>query len=132
MYTHVSRTTKKIYSTTKSYLLILSGIILHAFVPHIAFAQSKICLLDNPAVKGITKYILYPACLINKIIIPLAVSIEILLFVVGIVRYLANAESEKERAEGNKFMLWGIIALFVTVAFWGLVGILSNTLQIGR
>jgi hypothetical protein len=132
MYTSLTHFIKKIRSTSSGYLLVIGVLIVNTLIPQTAFAANKFCLLDNPAVKGITKYILYPACLINKLIIPLAVSIEILFFVIGVIRYLANAENEKERTEGNKFMVWGIVALLVTFCFWGLVGILSNTFQIGR
>ena len=48
-------------------------------------------------------------------------------FIWGVIQYFLNAENEEKRKKGKSFMLWGIIALFVMVSVWGLVGVLSNT-----
>lgn len=84
-----------------------------------------------PGVKGVQKLLLYPACFVNKFIIPLAIALELMLFIVGIIRYVSNAENEEKRNEGNKFIGWGIIALFVTISIWGILGLVANTVQLG-
>jgi hypothetical protein len=41
-------------------------------------------------------------------------------------------EIEEKRKAGKSFMIWGLIALFVMVSIWGLVGVLSNTFGINK
>ncbi len=69
----------------------------------------------------------YFTCIISESIMPLLISLAVLGFVWGIIKYFLNPENEKERGKGRDFMLWGLIALFVIVAFWGIVEILTNT-----
>ncbi len=38
-----------------------------------------------------------------------------------------DASNEAERAKAKKFMLWGIVALFVMVSVWGLVNVLKSS-----
>jgi len=100
------------------------------FLPQ--FVSAAVCNINSFSVKGIGKYLLYPACIITKILVPLAIVLELVLFISGIVRYIANADNETERSKGNKFMIWGLIALFVTLSVWGIIGLISNTLQLGK
>jgi fumarate reductase subunit D len=69
----------------------------------------------------------FATCRISDLLIPLFVVIALFLFIYGVFRYLASATSDKARKEGSFFMLWGIIALFVILSVWGLVGVLRNT-----
>jgi hypothetical protein len=57
----------------------------------------------------------------------LLASLALLIFIIGVVRFIATAGDEKGRAEGRQLMLWGTIALFVMVAVWGLVAIIKTT-----
>lgn len=67
---------------------------------------------------------------INNKTIPLMVSIALLVFFWGIVRYL-YAAGGTEKEESKKFLFWGVISLFVMTAIWGIVGILTNFIGIG-
>lgn len=69
----------------------------------------------------------YFTCIISESIMPLLISLAVLGFVWGVIKYFLNPANEKEREKGRDFMLWGLIALFVIVAFWGIVEILTNT-----
>lgn len=61
-------------------------------------------------------------------LIPLIFGIAIVVFLWGIVKFFfINSDDSGSRDEGKKFMIWGIIALFVMVGFWGFVNILNNT-----
>ncbi len=64
--------------------------------------------------------------LIN-LLIPLVIGIAMFLFLWGLIKYITAGGDDKSTAEARKFMLFGIIALFVMVSVWGLVGILVNT-----
>jgi hypothetical protein len=56
------------------------------------------------------------------------ISLSILSMVYGIYKhFIHNGDSPASRAEGGKYVLWGIFAIFVILSFWGLVSILVNT-----
>lgn len=67
------------------------------------------------------------SCTLIEFIVPLLFSLAVVMFIWGIIQYFLNAENEEKRKKGKSFMLWGIIALFVMISMWGLVGVLSNT-----
>lgn len=59
----------------------------------------------------------------------LLVALTVLVFMYGLMKYMFKGqESDEARSDGRKFMLWGIIGLFVMTSIWGLVGILANTI----
>ena len=59
--------------------------------------------------------------------IPIVIGLGLLLFLWGVLRHLLTKD-EIQKEEARKFMLWGIIALFVMTAVWGFVNILKSTL----
>lgn len=61
-------------------------------------------------------------------IVPLLVAIAVLVFFWGIVKFISHAGDEKTHEEGKQFMIWGMIALFVMVALWSIVGYFQETL----
>ena len=65
--------------------------------------------------------------IISDSLIPLIVAIALAVFTWGIVQYLINADNEEKRKEGRKFMIWGILALFVMISVWALVAVLTET-----
>jgi len=83
---------------------------------------------SKDTIKGILDY---PTCIINRYLIPIATFGALLLFMIGIIRYVVNADKDEERKKGSQFIMWGLIALFVMLAIWGLVAFIQNTLQIG-
>ena len=61
--------------------------------------------------------------------IPLIISLTVVVFLYGVFKYIfANGGEDKEK--GRDFMIWGIIGLFIMVSVWGLVAILSDTLNL--
>ncbi len=63
--------------------------------------------------------------------ISLTMLLAFLFFFWGVAKFIKNNENEAAREEGRQFMIWGIIAIFVIFAAWGLVSILKNTFGIG-
>lgn len=70
----------------------------------------------------------YATCILSKSIIPLLVTLALVTFMYGVVEFIAHADDENKRAEGRKFMLWGVIGMFVMLSVFGILGVLSNTL----
>jgi len=64
--------------------------------------------------------------LINSII-PVIIGLAVLLFIIGLVKYITAGGNEDQVTEARGYIIFGIIAIFVMVSVWGLVGILSNT-----
>jgi hypothetical protein len=59
--------------------------------------------------------------------IPIVITLALLLFLWGLLKFMTAAGDETAQATGKKLMIWGIIILFVMVSVWGLVQ-LMNTL----
>lgn len=98
---------------TKNLLAVSIGVIA-SISPSIAFAQSGILTMVNMFTN------------IIMMIIPLLVSLAVLAFFWGIVKFISQAGDERSHEEGKNIMIWGMVALFVLVSFWGLVGWLQN------
>jgi len=81
---------------------------------------------------SLTDLINFVTCTLMKAVVPLLVSLAVVGFVYGIIKYFLNPDNEEKRKEGKSFMFWGLVTLFVIVSIWGLVGILSGTFLDGR
>lgn len=63
-------------------------------------------------------------------VVALLFILETIIFVWGLIRYIALSDAEaKSKAKG--IMTWGIVALAVTVAAWGIAALLINYFGIG-
>ena len=116
--------------------IIKNSIILSALVSNagIAFAQGaggdvlpSICPGGTDTLGHILNFF---TCLISQSIIPLLITLSVAFFIWGVGQYMLNANDSTKREEGRKFMVWGIIALFVIVSIWGLIKILTGTFGI--
>lgn len=63
-------------------------------------------------------------------IVPILLTLALIYFMWGLVKYIMSAGDEKARGDGKYMMIWGIIALFVMVAVWGLVASLGKIIGI--
>jgi len=62
--------------------------------------------------------------------LPIVVAIALLAFFWGLVKFIFAQGNEEAKGEGKKIMIWGLIALFVMVAVWGLVQFIADALEI--
>jgi hypothetical protein len=70
-------------------------------------------------------------CLLLNSVVPLLMALALVVFIYGVITYMINANDQTKREEGRRFMIWGIIALFVITSVWGLVKLLASTFGIG-
>lgn len=63
-------------------------------------------------------------------LLPLAVAAALLVFFWGLVKFILAQGDTDASEQGKKLMIWGIVALFVMVAVWGLVGFIGSALGI--
>jgi hypothetical protein len=62
--------------------------------------------------------------------LPIVVGLALLGFFWGLMKFIFNAGDEGAKDEGKRIMIYGVIALFVMVAVWGLVGFIASSLNI--
>jgi uncharacterized membrane protein len=98
------------------------------FTPFSAFAADMCKDLDLK--KSISNIFNWASCTLITAVIPLLYTLAITGFIWGIIQYFINPDNEEKRKKGKSYMIWGLMALFVMTAMWGLVGVLSNTFGI--
>ncbi len=64
-------------------------------------------------------------------LIPIATGLALLFFIWALAKFILNADNDEERKKGKQQMMWGIVALFVLVSIWGIVGFIGRTLGVG-
>lgn len=82
--------------------------------------------------KNIPELFEYAICVLGNVVIPFLISLALVMFIAGIVKFVANGDNEEKREGGRNLMLFGIIALFVMVSVWGLVKILYSSIFDGE
>jgi hypothetical protein len=102
-----------------------------SFIPLLAFAADPVAVDTCANLKGPFKSIAqifnWASCTLIKTIVPFLFTLATAAFIWGIIQYFINPDNEEKRKKGKSYMIWGIIALFVMISMWGLVGVLSNT-----
>jgi len=86
-------------------------------VPALASAQTVLTALDK------VKQIL-------NAVVPILITLAVIYFFWGLGLYILNAGSEDKKEEGRGIMIWGVVALFVMVSIWGLIGLIGGTFDI--
>ena len=66
--------------------------------------------------------------LIQSVLVPFIIGLTVLYFVAGVAKYIGSGGNSEKRKEGIRFMITGIIAIFIMITIWAIVGVFSNTL----
>lgn len=69
--------------------------------------------------------------LLIKALLPIAVGLALLFFFWGLAVFILRSGDEKAQEEGRRKMIWGVLALFVIVSIWGIIGFFGTLLGIG-
>ena len=101
---------------------ILASVFVGVF-PIIALAQTY------HVTDGIGGLFTFTGSLLSRAL-PLLISLGVVWFVWNVFRYII-VQNEEEKSKAKTQMIWGIVAIFVMVSIWGLVGILINTFGTG-
>ena len=96
-----------------------------ALTPAFAFAQSA------PNLTNIESLVIAIGNIV-ELALPIVVGIALLVFFWGLVKFIFAQGNEEAKADAKKIMLWGLIALFVMVAVWGLVQFIGTALGINQ
>ncbi len=102
----------------KTLITSLTSVTLFA-LPLVVSAQNDLGNIRNliVAVKGIV-----------NLLIPIAVAVTVVVFFWGLIKYVSG--SGKGHEQGRNIMIAGIIALFIEVTLWGVVGFVQNAIGI--
>lgn len=65
--------------------------------------------------------------LVNSVI-PLLLGLAVVVFIWGVIRFLAKSDNPDERKNMKNFLVMGIIAITVILSIWGLSTLLKNSL----
>lgn len=87
------------------------------FAPLISHAQS-------------VQTLIYEIERLITLLLPIMVSLGLLAFFWGLVKYLWRADNPDEAKAGKTIMLYGVLALFVMVSIWGIVIFIGRSLGI--
>ena len=60
------------------------------------------------------------------------IALATIFFLWGLMLFVLSAGDEEKRAKGKSIMIWGIIALVLMVAIWGIVNLLSQVFGTGQ
>lgn len=102
------------------------------FIPLTSFAS---LVLANIAHAATFASVVTNIGVIFNQIIGLLIGLGVFFLAFGIFRYIGAGGDQQRRVEGRNLFLWGLVALFVMVSFWGLLNLLmasffdQNTLQ---
>lgn len=70
---------------------------------------------------------------INVYLVPFLFAIAFVVFIWGVFQYfIAGGANEEQRDKGKQLVMWGIIGFVVMVSVWGLVNLVTNTLNFGE
>lgn len=78
---------------------------------------------------SLIKIMVWIKCVIVVAIIPLVFALAFLFFLWGVFKFIRSSES-KDKEEGKKTIIAGLIGLFVMTSVWGIVKIAQNTLGV--
>jgi len=92
------------------------------FFPFVLFAQSSGGSGDT--LKTLGKQIVG---ILQDTVIPIIMALAVVYFLIGVFKYIMAAGDDAAKSAGRSMMIYGVIALFVMTAVWGLVWILLNT-----
>lgn len=59
-------------------------------------------------------------------LVPILMTLALVVFFWGLVKYIRSAGEPKAASEGKSIMIWGVIALFVMASIWGLTATLGD------
>lgn len=68
--------------------------------------------------------------LLTKWIIPLLITLGVVYFIWGVVQFISS-KADDAKKEGRAKMMNGLVGLFVIIAFWGIVALVTTTFKVG-
>jgi hypothetical protein len=67
---------------------------------------------------------------ILSLIIPVLITLAVVYFIWGVIQYTVSTDEEAKKGARGK-IIQGLIGLFVIIAFWGIIRLITNTFGVG-
>jgi hypothetical protein len=96
-----------------------------------AFALPMLAFAQGPQLSNLEQFVRSIGRLIN-LLLPIVVALALLAFFWGLAQFIFAAGDEEAKKKGKQTMIWGVVALFIMVSVWGLVGFIGSALGIGQ
>ncbi len=94
----------------------------------IAFLVPVFALAAVDSVQSLGTFVI---SLINTVAVPLVFALAFIFFIWGVFQYfIMGGANEEARDKGKQLMLYGLIGFFVMISVWGLVRILTGTVDL--
>lgn len=94
-----------------------------------ALAFALPVLASAQDLEGVSKLVVSIDKIVN-LLIPIVFALAMLFFFWGLATYILASGDASKQEEGRNRMIWGIVALFVMSAVWGLVKWIGNSLDV--
>jgi hypothetical protein len=99
------------------------------FFPSITFADISCEQITRDNISGILKW---ASCILGKQVLPVLITLGVVGFIYGIIKFYLYPGNEKEKEKGKEFITKGLIALFIMVSFWGIINIFISTFDLNN
>jgi len=63
-------------------------------------------------------------------IIPILITLAVVYFIWGVIQYTISGDEEKKK-KARGMIIQGLIGLFIIVAFWGILSLITSTFGVG-
>lgn len=94
------------------------------------FAAFALPLVSFAAIGNIADVGSFIINIINNVLVPVLFAVAFIVFLWGAFNtFILGANSDDVKDKGKSLMLWGLIGFFVMVSIWGLVNILTGTVN---
>lgn len=120
---HITRKAQSVFC----YLLPVTCY-LFFLAPAVASAQYTITIFDTPSEDLNFTVFANKLVGIANAVIPFLIGVAFVVILWGIFKYIRNAGDSEKVAEGRKAVVYGVIALFLMLSFWGFVMLITKSL----
>jgi hypothetical protein len=111
----------------RSFLTSTIVYIAYLLLPQAAYALYTINDIKTTSFTDISSFVSFIIGAIFSPLVTIFISLGVIAFVYGIAKYVYSGGDAKQREQGRKMMVYGIVAIFVMVSFWGLAKLIANT-----
>ncbi|MDB5189406.1 MAG: hypothetical protein JWL82_363 [Parcubacteria group bacterium] len=118
----------------RKYLTLLVAPISVAFLSLVPVAVNAASTVvpDTTGADKLGAFLLLIVYVIDRYLVPVIFALAFIVFIIGVYRYfIAGGANEEKRAEGQKFVMWGLIGFVLMFSVWGLINLLVGSLGFG-
>ena len=66
------------------------------------------------------------------ILVPIMFAVAFIVFFWGLSKFILNSGNKDAMKDGRKYMLWGVLVLFILISFRAIIVLVSNELEFGQ